>query len=148
VCTLYQDCTLTSVRSQNDFKVPRKLIDITNISISTENRISKSVYYSRNAYRWCAVIRCRRIPTESIGIPAMDIGLDIIRIRRNTNNRGTEREKKTETKRTSKKTQHARQAHIRTGISFCNLSYSFNLFFIYFMYLNLHYCMYLLLSDR
>jgi len=44
VRTLYQDCALTSVRSQNDLKVPRKLIDVTNISISTENRISKSVY--------------------------------------------------------------------------------------------------------
>ena len=32
------------MRSQNDLKVPRKLIDVTNISISTENRISKSVY--------------------------------------------------------------------------------------------------------
>ena len=44
VSTLYQDCSLTSVRSQNDLKVPRKLIDVTNISISTENRISKTVY--------------------------------------------------------------------------------------------------------
>jgi len=42
--TLYQDCSLTSVRSQNDLKVPRKLINIMNISIRTENRISKSVY--------------------------------------------------------------------------------------------------------
>jgi len=33
VCTLYQDCALTSVRSQNDWKVPRKLIHVTNISI-------------------------------------------------------------------------------------------------------------------
>jgi hypothetical protein len=30
---LYQDCSLTSVRSQNDLKVPRKLIHVTNISI-------------------------------------------------------------------------------------------------------------------
>jgi len=32
------------VRSQNDLKVPRKLIDVMKISISTENRMSKSVY--------------------------------------------------------------------------------------------------------
>jgi len=43
VNTLYQDCSLTSVRSQNYSKVPRKLIDVTYISISTETRISKSV---------------------------------------------------------------------------------------------------------
>jgi len=35
---------LLLVRSQNDVKVPRKLIDVMNISISTENQISKSVY--------------------------------------------------------------------------------------------------------
>ena len=32
------------VRSQNNLKVPRKLIDVTNMAISTENRVSKSVY--------------------------------------------------------------------------------------------------------
>ena len=31
--TLYQDCALTSVGSQIDLKVPRKLINVTNISI-------------------------------------------------------------------------------------------------------------------
>jgi len=46
VSTLYQDCSLPSVRSQNDSKVPRKLVDVTNISISPENRISNSVYWS------------------------------------------------------------------------------------------------------
>ena len=45
VRTLYQDCALTSVTSQNDWKVPRKLIHVTNILISTENQISKSVYW-------------------------------------------------------------------------------------------------------
>ena len=49
VRTLYKDCALTSMRSQNDWKVPRKLIHVTNhvtiISISTEkNQISQSVY--------------------------------------------------------------------------------------------------------
>jgi len=44
VRTLYQNFALTSVRSQNDWKVPRKLIHVTIISISTKNRISKSVY--------------------------------------------------------------------------------------------------------
>jgi len=48
MCTLYQDCALTSVRSQNDLKFPRKLINVTNISISAENRISKSVYMRFN----------------------------------------------------------------------------------------------------
>jgi len=47
VRTLYQDCALTSVRSPNDLKVPHKLINVTNISISTENPISKSVYWNR-----------------------------------------------------------------------------------------------------
>ena len=42
--TLYQDFSLTSVRSQNDLKVSQKLINISNIPISLENRISKSVY--------------------------------------------------------------------------------------------------------
>ena len=37
---------LLPVRSQNDLKVPRKQIDVTNISISTENQISKSVYWT------------------------------------------------------------------------------------------------------
>jgi len=36
---------LLPVRSQNDLKVPRKRTDVTNILISTANRISKSVYY-------------------------------------------------------------------------------------------------------
>jgi len=35
--------TLTSVRPQNDLEVPRKPTDVTNISISTKNWISKSV---------------------------------------------------------------------------------------------------------
>jgi len=38
------------VRSQDDLKVPGKLIDVKNISISTENRISKSVYYYRPTF--------------------------------------------------------------------------------------------------
>jgi len=37
VSTLYQDCSLTSVSYPNDLKVSRKLIDVTNISICTEN---------------------------------------------------------------------------------------------------------------
>ena len=42
---MYQDFALTSVRSQNVWKVPLKLMHVTNISISTENQISKSVYF-------------------------------------------------------------------------------------------------------
>ena len=41
LCTRF---ALLPVRSQNDLMVPRKLIDVTNISISTGNWISKSVY--------------------------------------------------------------------------------------------------------
>jgi len=43
--TLCTRIVLWPVRSQNDLKVPRKLIDVTNISISKENRISKSDHY-------------------------------------------------------------------------------------------------------
>jgi len=47
LCTII---ALLPVRSQNDVKVPRKLIDVMNISISTENRISKSVYYTGRSH--------------------------------------------------------------------------------------------------
>jgi len=46
VRSLYQDCALTSVSSRNDWKVPRKLLHVTNNSMSTENQIPKSVYCS------------------------------------------------------------------------------------------------------
>jgi len=36
---------LLPVKSQNDLKVLRKLIDVTNISISMQNRISKSAMF-------------------------------------------------------------------------------------------------------
>ena len=49
--TLYQDSALFSVRSQNDLKVPRKLFNVTNISISTENWISTSVYWNLQIVR-------------------------------------------------------------------------------------------------
>ena len=35
----------------------KKLMVVKNILIGTENRKSKSVYYSRYAYKWCAIIR-------------------------------------------------------------------------------------------
>jgi len=60
VRTLYQYCSLTSVRSQNDLNVPRKLIDVTNISISTENQISKSVYWHAS----CVAEKKKRKKTE------------------------------------------------------------------------------------
>ena len=46
ISALYQDCALTSVSSHNDWKFPRKLIHVTNISMSTENQIPKFVYCS------------------------------------------------------------------------------------------------------
>jgi len=44
--TLCTKIVLLPVRSQIDLKVPRKLINVTNISICTENRILKSFYWS------------------------------------------------------------------------------------------------------
>jgi len=59
---LYTRIALLQVRSQNDLKVPRKLIDVTNISVSTENRISKSVYYMY-VYIYIHIFTCIHIHT-------------------------------------------------------------------------------------
>jgi len=55
---------LLPVRSKIDLKVPQKLIDVTNISISTENRISKSVYWGERRSGRSTRTKCIRCTND------------------------------------------------------------------------------------